>query len=115
MEAVQGCTKTVTFQTELTCDACSTFVICLYFTLDGRDCFLVYSFSFCIIIGGSGVPPGVKPDKCNRCKGSGMVSFVGNKLFTANMCNYFLPCLHNHYAGNMLSVYNYYRTPKFIQ
>ncbi|KAI9169599.1 hypothetical protein LWI28_014694 [Acer negundo] len=44
MEAVQGCTKTVTFQTELPCQAC----------------------------GGEGVPPGVKPEKCRRCKGSGM-------------------------------------------
>lgn len=44
MEAVQGCTKNVVFQTELPCEAC----------------------------GGSGVPPGTKPETCRRCKGAGM-------------------------------------------
>ncbi|KAI3764808.1 hypothetical protein L2E82_14824 [Cichorium intybus] len=44
MEAVQGCTKNVTFQTELPCETC----------------------------GGSGVPPGTKPETCRRCKGAGM-------------------------------------------
>lgn len=44
MEAVQGCTKTLTFQTELPCEAC----------------------------GGSGVPPGTRPETCRRCKGAGM-------------------------------------------
>lgn len=28
MEAVQGCTKTVTFQTELPCEACGMLVFC---------------------------------------------------------------------------------------
>uniref|UniRef100_A0A7N0UCM0 Uncharacterized protein n=1 Tax=Kalanchoe fedtschenkoi TaxID=63787 RepID=A0A7N0UCM0_KALFE len=45
MEAVQGCTKTVTFVTSLPCEAC----------------------------GGSGVPPGTRPETCKRCRGSGMV------------------------------------------
>uniref|UniRef100_A0A5B7A014 DNAJ heat shock family protein n=1 Tax=Davidia involucrata TaxID=16924 RepID=A0A5B7A014_DAVIN len=45
MEAVQGCTKTVTFQTDLLCEAC----------------------------GGSGVPPGTRPETCKRCRGSGMI------------------------------------------
>ncbi|XP_031505208.1 chaperone protein dnaJ GFA2, mitochondrial-like isoform X2 [Nymphaea colorata] len=45
MEAVQGCTKTVTFQTALACDAC----------------------------GGSGVPPGSRPETCKPCRGSGMI------------------------------------------
>ncbi|CAM8968027.1 unnamed protein product [Rhodiola kirilowii] len=45
MEAVQGCTKTVTFLTSLPCEAC----------------------------GGSGVPPGTRPETCKRCRGSGMV------------------------------------------
>lgn len=45
MEAVQGCNKTVAFQTDLLCSAC----------------------------GGSGVPPGTRPETCKRCKGSGMV------------------------------------------
>ncbi|XP_031398108.1 chaperone protein dnaJ GFA2, mitochondrial isoform X2 [Punica granatum] len=43
MEAVQGCTKTVTFQAPLTCQAC----------------------------GGTGVPPGTKPENCRRCAGAG--------------------------------------------
>lgn len=44
MEAVQGCTKNVAFHTELPCESC----------------------------GGSGVPPGTKPETCRRCKGAGM-------------------------------------------
>ncbi|KAK4372209.1 hypothetical protein RND71_007593 [Anisodus tanguticus] len=44
MEAVQGCAKTITFQTDLPCTAC----------------------------GGSGVPPGTRPETCKRCKGSGV-------------------------------------------
>ncbi|KAE9590474.1 putative terminal organelle assembly protein TopJ [Lupinus albus] len=44
MEAVQGCTKTVTFQTDLLCNTC----------------------------GGSGVPPGTRPETCKRCKGAGV-------------------------------------------
>lgn len=31
-------------------------------------------FSWFIFLGGSGVPPGTKPETCRRCKGSGMVS-----------------------------------------
>ncbi|KAK2440384.1 chaperone protein dnaJ GFA2, mitochondrial [Trifolium repens] len=46
MEAVQGCTKTVTFETEMLCNTC----------------------------GGSGVPPGTRPETCKRCKGSGVTS-----------------------------------------
>ncbi|KAK7314294.1 hypothetical protein VNO77_39510 [Canavalia gladiata] len=52
MEAVQGCTKTLTFQTDVLCNAC----------------------------GGSGVPPGTKPETCKRCKGSG-VTFVQAGIF----------------------------------
>ncbi|KAM1049594.1 chaperone protein dnaJ GFA2, mitochondrial [Malus sylvestris] len=44
MEAVQGCAKTVSFQAAVPCEAC----------------------------GGSGVPPGTRPESCKRCKGSGM-------------------------------------------
>lgn len=55
MEAVQGCTKSVTFQTELPCEAC----------------------------GGEGVPPGVKPEKCRRCKGSGM-EFIQSGFMSIN-------------------------------
>ncbi|KAI4323375.1 hypothetical protein L6164_022988 [Bauhinia variegata] len=52
MEAVQGCTKTVQFQTDMPCSAC----------------------------GGSGVPPGTRPETCKRCKGSG-VNFVQAGIF----------------------------------
>ncbi|KAL1535921.1 Chaperone protein dnaJ gfa2, mitochondrial [Salvia divinorum] len=45
MEAVQGCTKTLSVMTDLTCETC----------------------------GGAGVPPGTKPETCKRCRGSGMV------------------------------------------
>ncbi|KAL1321186.1 hypothetical protein HN51_065911 [Arachis hypogaea] len=44
MEAVQGCTKTVTFPADVVCNTC----------------------------GGTGVPPGTRPETCKRCKGSGM-------------------------------------------
>ncbi|WZZ74408.1 hypothetical protein YC2023_085778 [Brassica napus] len=44
MEAVQGCSKTVTFQTDMACNAC----------------------------GGQGVPPGTKRERCKACDGSGM-------------------------------------------
>ncbi|GMH04438.1 hypothetical protein Nepgr_006277 [Nepenthes gracilis] len=53
MEAVQGCTKTITFQTTFPCDAC----------------------------GGTGVPPGTKPEACWRCKGKG-VTFMQNGPFS---------------------------------
>ncbi|GMH30655.1 hypothetical protein Nepgr_032498 [Nepenthes gracilis] len=60
MEAVQGCTKTVTFQTNLPCDAC----------------------------GGTGVPPGTKPETCRRCKGRGM-TFMQNGPFSVQST-----CMH---------------------
>ncbi|KAL8542370.1 hypothetical protein ACS0TY_003293 [Phlomoides rotata] len=44
MEAVQGCIKMLQILTDLACDTC----------------------------GGSGVPPGTRPETCKRCKGSGM-------------------------------------------
>ncbi|GAB2289062.1 hypothetical protein Dimus_023369 [Dionaea muscipula] len=53
MEAVQGCSKTVTFKTTLLCDAC----------------------------GGTGVPPGTKPETCKRCRGKGM-TFIQNGPFS---------------------------------
>ncbi|WOL17423.1 hypothetical protein Cni_G26215 [Canna indica] len=52
MEAVQGCTKTVTFQTAVTCEAC----------------------------GGAGFPLGTKPETCRACRGSGMI-FMQNGPF----------------------------------
>ncbi|KAI5681960.1 hypothetical protein M9H77_03188 [Catharanthus roseus] len=56
MEAVQGCSKTITFQTDLLCSAC----------------------------GGSGVPPGTRPETCKQCRGSGMSS-VRRGLFEMRM------------------------------
>ncbi|KAF5205254.1 Chaperone protein dnaj [Thalictrum thalictroides] len=45
MEAVQGCSKTVTFKTAVSCDDC----------------------------GGTGVPPGTRPEICKSCRGSGVM------------------------------------------
>ncbi|XP_073270484.1 chaperone protein dnaJ GFA2, mitochondrial-like [Primulina huaijiensis] len=45
MEAVQGCTKTLSIVTDMACDTC----------------------------GGTGVPPGTRPETCRRCRGSGMI------------------------------------------
>ncbi|RAL45170.1 hypothetical protein DM860_014580 [Cuscuta australis] len=53
MEAVQGCTKSLSYQTEIACGAC----------------------------GGSGVPPGTRPETCKFCRGSGMV-IQKNGFFT---------------------------------
>lgn len=44
MEAVQGCTKTISIMADMACNSC----------------------------GGTGVPPGTKPETCKRCRGSGM-------------------------------------------
>lgn len=52
MEAVQGCSKTITFQAPVTCEACD----------------------------GTGVPPGSRPETCRVCRGSGMM-FVQNGPF----------------------------------
>ncbi|CAL9084776.1 unnamed protein product [Musa textilis] len=52
MEAVQGCTKIVTFQSAVTCESC----------------------------GGAGIPPGTKPETCRACRGSGM-TFMQNGSF----------------------------------
>ncbi|XP_066369470.1 chaperone protein dnaJ GFA2, mitochondrial-like [Miscanthus floridulus] len=45
MEAVQGCSKTINFQTSVTCETC----------------------------GGTGVPPGTKPETCLSCRGTGFM------------------------------------------
>ncbi|GFP93117.1 chaperone protein dnaj, partial [Phtheirospermum japonicum] len=46
MEAISGCTKTLSIITDLACDTC----------------------------GGTGVPPGTRPETCKRCKGAGMLT-----------------------------------------
>ncbi|CAH2044840.1 unnamed protein product [Thlaspi arvense] len=58
MEAVQGCSKTVSFQTELACNTC----------------------------GGQGVPPGAKREKCKACNGSGMTSMRSGILSIQSTC-----------------------------
>ncbi|XP_072994765.1 chaperone protein dnaJ GFA2, mitochondrial [Typha latifolia] len=45
MEAVQGCSKTVNFQTSVICDTCD----------------------------GTGVPPGTRPETCRVCRGAGTI------------------------------------------
>ncbi|KAG8094065.1 hypothetical protein GUJ93_ZPchr0012g21937 [Zizania palustris] len=45
MEAVQGCTKMINFQTAVTCNTCN----------------------------GAGVPPGTKPETCLACRGAGFI------------------------------------------
>lgn len=67
MEAIQGCTKTLSFQADVLCNACGMFVMLLE----------VNTFLTCqTVSGGSGVPPGTKPKTCKRCKGSGKVSIM---------------------------------------
>ncbi|XAR63418.1 hypothetical protein NMG60_11023340 [Bertholletia excelsa] len=60
MEAVQGCTKTLTFQTDLPCEAC----------------------------GGAGVPPGTRPETCKTCRGSGMIHKVTGPFRVQVTCSY---------------------------
>ncbi|KAL7258345.1 hypothetical protein ACSBR1_004465 [Camellia fascicularis] len=60
MEAVQGCTKTLTFQTDLPCEAC----------------------------GGAGVPPGTRPETCQTCRGSGMINKVTGPFRVQVTCSY---------------------------
>ncbi|CAF2144015.1 unnamed protein product [Brassica rapa subsp. narinosa] len=59
MEAVQGCSKTVTFQTELACNTC----------------------------GGQGVPPGTKRERCKACNGSGMTTMRRGMLSIQRTCD----------------------------
>ncbi|CAN8265771.1 unnamed protein product [Cochlearia groenlandica] len=58
MEAVQGCSKTVTFQTEVACNTC----------------------------GGQGVPPGTKREKCKACNGSGMSTMRKGMISIQRTC-----------------------------
>ncbi|KFK31336.1 hypothetical protein AALP_AA6G098700 [Arabis alpina] len=58
MEAVQGCSKTLTFQTEVVCNSC----------------------------GGQGVPPGTKREKCKPCNGSGMTTMRSGVLSIQRSC-----------------------------
>ncbi|KAK8947705.1 hypothetical protein KSP40_PGU015029 [Platanthera guangdongensis] len=59
MEAVQGCSKSITFQTSLPCEAC----------------------------GGSGVPPGTKPETCKNCKGMGTIYMQSGPFRMQTTCS----------------------------
>ncbi|CAK9154906.1 unnamed protein product [Ilex paraguariensis] len=71
MEAVQGCSRTLTFQTDLPCEDC----------------------------GGTGVPPGTRPETCRRCRGSGMVISQKGLLTLQTTCP------HCGGAGKTVSVW----------
>ncbi|KAK3131456.1 hypothetical protein QOZ80_6AG0506680 [Eleusine coracana subsp. coracana] len=58
MEAVQGCTKTINFQTTVPCQTCS----------------------------GAGVPPGTKPETCLTCRGSGFISMQTGPFRMQSTC-----------------------------
>ncbi|KAL8138064.1 hypothetical protein V2J09_004065 [Rumex salicifolius] len=58
MEAVQGCTKTISFQTTMPCETC----------------------------GGTGVPPGSKPETCKPCKGKGMTFMQRGPFSVQSTC-----------------------------
>ncbi|XP_042476605.1 chaperone protein dnaJ GFA2, mitochondrial-like [Macadamia integrifolia] len=60
MEAVQGCTKNVTFRADVPCDAC----------------------------GGTGVPPGTRPETCKPCRGSGMVHMQKGPFRLQSTCTH---------------------------
>ncbi|KAG6484924.1 hypothetical protein ZIOFF_053449 [Zingiber officinale] len=59
MEAVLGCKKTVVFQAPVNCESC----------------------------GGSGVPPGTRPETCKPCKGSGMVVSQNGPFMLQTTCS----------------------------
>ncbi|KAL9238056.1 hypothetical protein vseg_012532 [Gypsophila vaccaria] len=58
MEAVQGCTKTVSFKTSMICEAC----------------------------GEAGVPPGTKPETCKQCNGKGMMIMQRGPIAIQTTC-----------------------------
>ncbi|KAH7544770.1 hypothetical protein FEM48_Zijuj01G0021500 [Ziziphus jujuba var. spinosa] len=74
MEAVQGCTKTVTFQAAVPCEACEMFLLTFILFLD------------IFFLGGSGVPPGTRPESCKRCRGSGMTSILSGPFRMQTTC-----------------------------
>ncbi|KAM7266625.1 hypothetical protein ACFE04_004522 [Oxalis oulophora] len=69
MEAVQGCTKDISFQTEVPCDACS---MSRKFSHSVLTMPILNDPAGTDLHDGEGVPPGVKPETCRRCHGSGM-------------------------------------------
>lgn len=59
MEAVQGCTKNISYQTSVTCTSCN----------------------------GSGVPAGTKPQTCRVCKGSGSIKMQRGAFRLESTCS----------------------------
>ncbi|CAL5330848.1 unnamed protein product [Camellia sinensis] len=84
MEAVQGCTKTLTFQTDLPCEAC----------------------------GGAGVPPGTRPETCRTCRGSGMINKSTGPFRVQITCSYCHGTgkIVKVYLTNGISIWVEYRT-----
>ncbi|XP_051145234.1 chaperone protein dnaJ GFA2, mitochondrial-like isoform X2 [Andrographis paniculata] len=58
MEAIQGCTKTISVLTDLACDTC----------------------------GGTGFPPGTRPETCKRCRGSGVMTSQNGPFTLQSTC-----------------------------
>lgn len=106
MEAVQGCNKTLTFESDLPCETCgmglisgldisaviflslgflalficnfihSSFVL-TQFILYPNLKGIIFNLFICLkFSGGAGVPPGTKPETCRTCRGSGMVCLL---------------------------------------
>ncbi|PIA41137.1 hypothetical protein AQUCO_02300142v1 [Aquilegia coerulea] len=59
MEAVQGCSKSVKFQTDVSCDDC----------------------------GGTGVPPGTRPETCKSCRGTGVMHMQRGPFSVQSTCH----------------------------
>lgn len=84
MEAIHGCTKTVTFQAPVTCQTCGmSYRLSILFSITRLRLAIMLSSIPCLLLSaaGSGVPPGTKPETCKRCKGAGEVSFGKSLLF----------------------------------
>lgn len=73
MEAVQGCTKNIVFNTELPCDSCGMKITFFFFHFITLGNVFLFNFLLWLNVGGTGIPPGTKPETCRRCKGAGMV------------------------------------------
>jgi DnaJ-class molecular chaperone len=86
-EAVDGCAKNLTFYASTLCDSCSKLVHPCFNLVALLDIYVTY-YSFCCYEDGSGMPPGVSPQVCSGCNGTGMVG-----SYTVWHC--FLEEIHN--------------------
>ncbi|THG23981.1 hypothetical protein TEA_012953 [Camellia sinensis var. sinensis] len=71
-----GCTKTLTFQTDLPCEAC------------GMAVFSELDVSAIMFLCGAGVPPGTRPETCRTCRGSGMINKSTGPFRVQITCSY---------------------------